>query len=1570
MTSANGVKQSYVRQRGTLVGATFTPATTGTASFIGVITGASTTSTGATALSAYAGYTISTVYLIPNKSMLSTTYRDNYARIARTESSVWDGAAWQLVTWVNFTYNWNNQLISRVSSNGDDYEAGYAGDLKIWDQDVTGITIYYDYDVGGRLWHVTKAGLNGAPNLVTTYAYNAASQVVSQSTNAVGGSEQLVSSHTYDLAGRMSSETPTGLGATTYAYDPVNRTTTATLPNGATQIQSLYLDGQPASKTGTGVVPEYYTYSIQSDGQKVTQVNLATSTSTRLVKTWTDWIDRTTRTERPGFAVTSQPVFYEQNTYSATTGLLTRTDRTVGSASLYQYDPLGNLILSGLDVTNNGTLDLTSTDRITGQDKWFANENGAWWLATTSTTYASATSSTPTTLQSTRQRLTGFTGNLRSESRMIDAEGNTTVQTVSVNSTTATVTQTTTLPGLANPKVDTAVNGLPVSSLSPDGLTSTISYDGLQRPQTTVDPRTGSSTVAYVSCTALPFTVTDSRNVVVATYNYDNLGRKNWVKNASGYYTRYAYDALGHVLNQWGDATSPCSYGYNAYGERVTLGTYQAENGWNAATWPGGTPTSTTTWNYDVPSGLLISKTDAANKSVTYTYNSRGQVAQRLWVRLTTGGQPITATYTYDTNTGDPLQTAYNDGTPTVSLTYNRLGQTTAATDWAGTRSFVYDSTSPWRLNTETLPTFYQSQIITRLYEATTNSAGTIKGATDGFQLGTAASPAASLQQTYAHNNGGRLANLTSAYGAGAVSQTFNYTYVTNSRLVQSLAAQGTAFTQTRSYEAQRDLLTSIVGQWSTATTSSYGYTYNDLGQRQTSTQGGTAFTADYGDVVTQNYTYDARGELSSAVASLGTNPTNQLPGRYFEYAYDAAGNRTLANHTGNSSLAEHFTSNALNQIASRENNSRAIQGVAATDAYAQVNSVASARQGSFWESELLLGNTGGTAVSTANVSIGASVSTGAPASAQTLYLLTGGASETLTHDLDGNLSADGIWTYSWDAENRLSTMMMNAGAVLPNGPPQQLLQFQYDYQGRRVSKKVSFWQGGTWVLQSERRFIYDGWNLIAETQANGTLIRSYTWGLDLTGSFTAAGGVGGLLQVTDHASGVRYFPTYDGNGNVTTLVNAATGSVAAIYEYNSFGELLRSQGSYASSNPIRFSSKFADDETGLIYYGHRYYDPHNGRFINRDPIEEAGGMNLYGFCGNDGVNHWDYLGNSWLSKIWHKITKWVGAHEWAAIAIGAVVGVLTAGAALYGLAPYVGVSMTYGQAITLALTGSNAVATLTGLGTAMVGGIAGFAGGVASSALSGANLRQSLKAGLVGGAMGAASAYAAYEIKAGINDIMQSKASFIEVTRDPLTKQYVASDFFDRGALSGSSNDYWMNGMLNDRGHAIELSLTQMNQNHYYIIYNESHGLLADMMESVAQKITGTSSISRDVADFMQTVNLSGSTFTVHSQAGLILNNAIEILHDRGVSMSGMHVAYNGAAVNEVASRGLLRTVGGVADYFQAHAGDAVPNLIGGNALYPFRPFDLALSIAEIPLLFVGGKSLSPHTVYVAPTP
>jgi RHS repeat-associated protein len=55
------------------------------------------------------------------------------------------------------------------------------------------------------------------------------------------------------------------------------------------------------------------------------------------------------------------------------------------------------------------------------------------------------------------------------------------------------------------------------------------------------------------------------------------------------------------------------------------------------------------------------------------------------------------------------------------------------------------------------------------------------------------------------------------------------------------------------------------------------------------------------------------------------------------------------------------------------------------------------------------------------------------------------------------------------------------------------------------------------------------------------------------------------------------------------------------------FGEVIRSTGPAAKLNPIRFSSKFDDDESDLLYYGYRYYNPSTGRWLSKDPMGESG---------------------------------------------------------------------------------------------------------------------------------------------------------------------------------------------------------------------------------------------------------------------------------------------------------------------------------------------------------------------------
>jgi RHS repeat-associated protein len=144
----------------------------------------------------------------------------------------------------------------------------------------------------------------------------------------------------------------------------------------------------------------------------------------------------------------------------------------------------------------------------------------------------------------------------------------------------------------------------------------------------------------------------------------------------------------------------------------------------------------------------------------------------------------------------------------------------------------------------------------------------------------------------------------------------------------------------------------------------------------------------------------------------------------------------------------------------------------------------------------------------------------------------------------------------------------------------------------------------------NDQRFVYDGWNLIAELNTNNSPLRTYTWGLDLSGTPQGAGGIGGLLLLCDVPSAICYSPAFDGNGNVSALINASDGTFAAQYERGPFGEVVRATGPMAKANPFRFSTKYQDDETDLLYYGYRYYSPNAGRWLNRDFLGDTWSLN------------------------------------------------------------------------------------------------------------------------------------------------------------------------------------------------------------------------------------------------------------------------------------------------------------------------------------------------------------------------
>jgi len=197
---------------------------------------------------------------------------------------------------------------------------------------------------------------------------------------------------------------------------------------------------------------------------------------------------------------------------------------------------------------------------------------------------------------------------------------------------------------------------------------------------------------------------------------------------------------------------------------------------------------------------------------------------------------------------------------------------------------------------------------------------------------------------------------------------------------------------------------------------------------------------------------------------------------------------------------------------------------------------------------------------------------------------------------------------------------------------------FSYDGLGRLRIRTDYYWGGSYRLVSAITRYIYDRNRVIQERDGSYNPLVSYTRGSDLSGSLEGAGGIGGLLARSDgYSSGNWTNHNYyfaDGNGNITYMINSSQAMVAS-YRYDPYGNTISSSGSLSAANVYRFSSKEIHVNSGMYYYLYRFYDPNLQRWINRDPLAETEGINLYGFVRNrptsladsDGRQCWGYGG-------------------------------------------------------------------------------------------------------------------------------------------------------------------------------------------------------------------------------------------------------------------------------------------------------------------------------------------------------
>jgi RHS repeat-associated protein len=208
----------------------------------------------------------------------------------------------------------------------------------------------------------------------------------------------------------------------------------------------------------------------------------------------------------------------------------------------------------------------------------------------------------------------------------------------------------------------------------------------------------------------------------------------------------------------------------------------------------------------------------------------------------------------------------------------------------------------------------------------------------------------------------------------------------------------------------------------------------------------------------------------------------------------------------------------------------------------------------------------------------------------------SGSTPTSLTYDLNGNVLTDENGNgYTWDGLNRLTKITYSGGATS---------NFAYDGLSRRVSiiEKNS---GGT--VTSTKLYLWVG-SEIAEERSSGTTV---------TKRFFPQG---------EQQSGTDYYYTRDHLGSVRELCSS-TGAIVARYSYDPYGRTTLVSGTNLATK--QYASYYAHQPSGLEFSVYRAFDPNAGRWLNRDPIGERGGVNLYGYVVESPINLKDYLGLS-----------------------------------------------------------------------------------------------------------------------------------------------------------------------------------------------------------------------------------------------------------------------------------------------------------------------------------------------------
>lgn len=440
-----------------------------------------------------------------------------------------------------------------------------------------------------------------------------------------------------------------------------------------------------------------------------------------------------------------------------------------------------------------------------------------------------------------------------------------------------------------------------------------------------------------------------------------------------------------------------------------------------------------------------------------------------------------------------------------------------------------------------------------------------------------------------------------------------NYTYDYLNRLSQKAYPDSTAVNYT--YDLA-NRLTQV-----TDPTGTYGFTYDNMNRL---TQTSTAYSFISGKTFTVGYGYDAASNRTSmtdpqnAATAYVYDTLNRLttltyPSRTnFTFSYDALGRRTkLVRPNG---VTTNYQYDTISDLLSALHQTSGKSGTTTLDGATYQYDVAGNRTSktdnrtnvtssfSYDPTYQLTQVTQGSTTETYSYDLVGNRLSSLGVSSYSYNAsneLTSKGAATYTYDSNGNMltktDSTGTTTYTWDFENRLASVALpgSGGTVT----------FKYDPFGRRAQKSS---------LLGTTNYLYDGADSLEEVDTSGNVLARYTQGPGID------------QPLAEVRSGTTSYYEADGLGSITSLSNSS-GALANTYAYDSFGNLTASTGTL--TNPLRYTAREFDSETGTYLYRARYYDPANGRFISEDPLKFEGGIGFYTYTFNDPVGMFDPSG-------------------------------------------------------------------------------------------------------------------------------------------------------------------------------------------------------------------------------------------------------------------------------------------------------------------------------------------------------